>query len=570
MPLAMTKKAKDAKAVATVRRTPGKRAGWSLLHALPGHVLVALAALWRWLGPPRNETLLPYVRSRRVGRLGRTAIVLLTIVFCFVYGFAFGLFAPYLIGLFFIPPVIMVLLVIWALPDVKRAPIDLLEGLFLAFVLTMLLWPNYLAMSIPGLPRITFLRLVGTPMAVCLMVCISTSPIFREQLSAALKNSRLLWRTILLFASIQTISIVFSTEKGASINIYFNMLLSWYAVFFISSYIFSKRGMAQRFAFVIWGTAVALGLLGLWENHLQALPWAGHIPSFLKINDPIVEKILAGTSRGGGRHRVQGPFTTSLAMAEYLALTMPFLLHFMVGRFQPWVRFASVATIPLVVTATVLCQARTGLLGLAIAFIAFPMALAVLYARRYRHSMLAWMTLYLSPLAAFLAIVVALLIPAIRIRLLGGGAEQYSTNARYQQWHMGMPKILAHPWGYGVGRGGETVGYLTPEGFPSIDSYPLRLVVEYGVIGIAVYYAYALAALFYVGRNTWKGDPDHNHATLYIACGVCVLAFTAMQINFAQEDNQSVMFIVYGMIVGLQFVGRRATAGAPAVARSSH
>ena len=40
---------------------------------------------------------------------------------------------------------------------------------------------------------------------------------------------------------------------------------------------------------------------------------------------------------------------------------------------------------------------------------------------------------------------------------------------------MAFPKILHHPWGYGAGRSGPTLGFFSPSGQMTVDSYYIRL-----------------------------------------------------------------------------------------------
>ena len=83
--------------------------------------------------------------------------------FCFFYGAAYSIFAPYYVIAFFIPPAVLTLLVIWVLPDLEP-PVRTMEWLFFAFFVALVTWPDYLAVALPGLPWITIARLTCYPL----------------------------------------------------------------------------------------------------------------------------------------------------------------------------------------------------------------------------------------------------------------------------------------------------------------------------------------------------------------------------------------------------------------------
>src|ERR1700748_1026945 len=102
--------------------------------------------------------LAPYHSLRRNWLRKITGLTCL-MLFCLIYGFFFSVFAPAYFVLFAAPPAILMLLVIWALPDLDWAPTRQLEWAFYATFIALIVWPNYLAIALPGLPWITLVRL---------------------------------------------------------------------------------------------------------------------------------------------------------------------------------------------------------------------------------------------------------------------------------------------------------------------------------------------------------------------------------------------------------------------------
>src|SRR3546814_4442316 len=56
--------------------------------------------------------------------------------------------------------------------------------------------------------------------------------------------------------------------------------------------------------------------------------------------------------------------------------------------------------------------------------------------------------------------------------------------------------ILKNPWGFGADQGAAALGYLTPAGEITLDSYYLTIGLDYGVAGFIAFYGMLLAAIY--------------------------------------------------------------------------
>jgi hypothetical protein len=515
--------------------------------------------IWLFRAKPDRSIISKYYRlppfeSRfKVSPIGKFSAVIVFLLFSFIYGSAFALFFPYFMYPLVIPLVFLAALVLWALPESAKSPQGWIEPLLVAFLVGLVMWPNYLALAIPGIPRITILRLVGVPLALCLLLCLSVSSVFRIAVYDSIKSVRSVAVTIFSFFAIQIISVAWSANKGFSVNLLLNIVISWIFIYLSSIYVTRRRGAAERIAAYICVMAVILVFIGVWEEKLNHLPWLGHIPSFLQINDPTVERILAGTARQGKGHRIQATFSTSLSLAEYFALSVPFFLHFAATKYRNFTRILAAVSLPLVIIATVLTQARTGLLGITISILLYPVVSAYIYWRNHKSSFAASALVLASPLVIVFGMAAAIIVPGIRIRLLGGGAESYSNDARKVQMSMGIPKILHHPWGYGVGQGAETLGFTNAAGMLTIDSYPLLLALEYGVFGLILWFLiYLFAFSESIRAILVEGDYESDREyKLLIPIAIALIGFVAMKVNLAQEDNEPVVYLLLGLMTSL-------------------
>jgi len=480
-------------------------------------------------------------------------LVSLLLLFCLIYGFAFAILAPFIVVPFAIPPMILVLLVIWAMPDAV-APVRVMAFFFFAFFIGMMIWPNYLSIALPGLPWISVKRLTVFPLVLLLLYSVSVSQEFKKTLGSALKSVPIIWKAITALAVIETASVVLSNDLPFSLSKLIVAQTEWTAIFFVSCYVFLKPGLPTRWLFCMWAAAAWVCAIGIWEYRIGYVPWRDHIPSIFQIDDPAVQRALAGSQRSAlGTHRVQSVFTTSLGLSEFLALTIPFVMHFVRSEFNWKLRFAALVSIPTFVFVIVVSQSRLGLVGTLVSLLAFIFIWA--YRRRIADKNNPFWTgvLVAYPIIASLIVASTFFVGRIHARVWGNGPQQFSDQSRIEQWKLGIPKILTHPWGYGIGKGNESLGFQDLGGFGTIDSYYLLIALEYGVIGFVIYYGLIFFALYLAGKRAVSPEPLQGENALLIPIGIVLANFIVIKSVFAQSDNHPIIFMVLGMLAALLY-----------------
>jgi hypothetical protein len=489
--------------------------------------------------PPRSRVYLGYAT------LGFWALL---------YGLFYAFFAPYFILAFAVPLVVLAALTIWALPSNLTQTLDRpMRVLFYTFLCVLIVWPNYLAVAIPGLPWITLVRLVAVPLLFVFLICLSTSQAVRSALSQVIKSSRIVVILYIGFVLIQTLSIGLSPEIGGSFDLYVTAQTTWTSIFFISMLVFSKPGRIEPWAAFLWGAAVVVAVLGVWEYKLGHVVWAGHVPSFLKIKNPDVQRIMQGQMRAyTGIYRVQSTFTTSLGLGEFIAYALPFILYFAIENYPRIVRFLAAAMVPPLFFVVLISGSRAGMIGFLLTLLAYGLAWGAIRWRRVRGGLLGPAVVWAYPTFVVLFYTATLFIGRLHRMVWGGGETAASTDARRVQYQMGWPKILSHPWGYGIGRGAINLGYLEPNGFLSIDTYYLAVALDYGVLGFILYYGAFLFAIGGAAKSVLVPfDQRNREAGFLLPAGICLINFVVIKSVFAQQDNHPMVFMVLGMTLAL-------------------
>jgi hypothetical protein len=497
-------------------------------------------------------------------RAARIAILAVVTVFCFFYGLMFAAFAPGLLLPLLAPVVLLAGLVVWALPVARTAPTRSVEALFFAFLIALVAWPNYLALSLPGLPWITMQRLAGGPLVLLFLICVSTSKSFRDELGAVLRAAPAVWRLVTAFAVITLISIAFSHNKGASIDKFVTAQLTWTAIFFIACFVFSRPGRVDLWAKAIWILALAVGAVAIYERHIRQIPWAGHIPGFLAIEDPNVAAILdpmSSVRSFSNIYRPRSTFVDSIGLAEYNTLVFPFLFHFAIQPYKLTTRFAAALTIPFLLYVTLLTNARSGILGFLISGMLYALYWGCVQWRTRRESYVGPLLVMAYPVFGAVLFGATFVVGRLHKAVWGSGAQVASTAARKIQVRLGIPKILHNPFGYGIGQGAPTLGFHAPDGTLTIDNYWLAVALEYGVIGFLVFYGMFIFAGYLAAYDAVFSDGHSRETTFLAPAAISLAGFVVVKAVYSEMGNHPIAFMILGMIVALLYRSHQRTAG---------
>lgn len=437
-------------------------------------------------------------------------------------------------------------LVLWLLPEVPGTPIRTLSILLFAFLIGLLVWPDYLALTLPGMPWITMIRLTGVPLMLVLIVTLSMSPVVRRRVVDVLNAGKIVWISMAVMIAVTLLNIPVAFLPTQALNRFLVAQMAWTSVFFAACIVLYPQGRATLLVRVLWGITVVVCVIGVLEARKRGVLWAGHIPSFLQIEDEAVQRFLAGTSRAAsGIYRVQSKFTTSLGFAEFMALTMPFMLHLVVQS-RKWItRIAAVLTILIMLYCIKATDSRLAVLGVLISVGLYLLFWAYRTWRASPKNLVAMAVLVAYPVMFMLAIASSFTVDAVRIRVWGGGAAQYSTEARKIQYGLGVPKVIQRPWGWGMGSGGRVLGYIDNNGLASIDSYYLSAALEYGVIGLIAFFTMTIGVIYLLARAL---PYAHDSETELIGpLLISMVNFLIIKSVLSAQENHSYVYILLGM-----------------------
>ena len=492
----------------------------------------------------------PYARPGYWHRHRRLAFTLLGF-FAFFYGAFFALVAPYLLVQMAVPLVLLLLIVIWFLPERRAVPVKLMEWLFFAFLVALLFWPDYLALAPPGFPWITAIRLVMAPLALVFLISLSQSAQFRGELKERLNAAPWVWRLVIAFALLAAVSCAWSNSFSGTLSWLIVSSLNWAMIFFIACFVFSRPGRIDVLCAILWSAAIFVSVIGLLEARRQQVLWAGHIPSFLKIENPVIQEILSGSVRPGGPYRVQSKFTTPLGLAEFLSATLPFILFIVADSKKFLVKLLASGSVLIIIYVILSTDTRLGKIGMVLSGAAFIMFAAIQKWRFDRKSIIAPLALMGTPVAGLVIFVASFFVGRVRKFFWGTGMQTVSTEARYDQINLAVPKILAQPWGYGLNQGAGELNYRSPSGQLTIDNYYLSMILDLGIPGIIIYFGIFAVAIFVAIRLIVRVQRMDRDIFLLGVCTIVLIEFLVIKSVFSQMENHPLFFAVLGAVVAL-------------------
>jgi hypothetical protein len=507
----------------------------------------------RSLADYSDRALLAQYRKAASSKKWRYGLYALLGILALTWGLAFALTAPFQVMPMIAPLVIVAFLIIWVLPSGSYAPTGAMEPLLLAFLAALVLWPNYIAVALPHMPWLTLLRIIVTPMIIILLVSLSVSARFRRQLGGTINTDPVLWRMLLAFVLLQTFSLALTKDPGLSLNRYFVAQTNQTAIFVVSCFVFTAPGFTERWVRMLLLLAYVACFFGLWENAIAALPWAGHIPPLFKVDGDLVDHVLAGAARSAiGVHRVQSVATTPLGLAELLGLTAPFAVHLMIERRPLVIRLLAAAYLPLALYLILLADSRLGIVALIGAILFYILIWGALQWRRNKDSLLAPALVMVYPAIFTSVILASFFVGKLRNKVWGSGGAQASTDAREAQWKLATPKILTHPLGHGIGQSAGAVGFRSPNGMGTLDSYYITILMDFGVIGFVLFFGLFIRAAWMGGKVVVTLRP-RGELTMLLPLVVSLMIFVVIKSVFSQAANHPLVFMMLGAVVALTY-----------------
>ena len=474
-----------------------------------------------------------------------------------IYGLISVIMPIQLLTIMLTPFFVCVAIILWMLPNIGGVQANRIQSLLVAFVGFSIAWPNYLAFNLPGLPWITPTRVTLFWLVAVFVLNFSTSREMRQEIRDAVsvmpRHMKIFWA----FWFATTFALIFSGRFTVTINRYVNNQIYWTMIFFVTVLAATRPGFTMRVAkMLLWSTIIVL-IYTLYEAKSQRVFWIDHLPSFLKIDPEVIEGVMEAQARAGTeRYRVRGPYIIALYFSEFLTMAFPFFVHATAHarRFIPFLALAA-ATFGLMVLMY-FTDARSAIVGMLVVFSVYPLFIAAQLLAKKNRSIVGSAIVYGYPAIMIMLAFIIVFWRRAHVMVLGGGQHQSSSDARDQQWAMAWPKLASHPFGYGTGYGNEVLGYVTPSGKGTVDSYYLTVMLDSGYLALPLFILLFLVPA-YVAFLYFR-DAKSDETKLLAPFSLALINFTIVKGVLSTEHTMPLAFIFSGCITGLVWQSQRA------------
>jgi hypothetical protein len=502
----------------------------------------------------RDRILPPYTRRVEDTRqqVSRVAIIGILVLVAMLMGFLLAILPPQLVTIPMIPLFVLLGLMMWMAPDVDLQVDQTVRKLFIVFLVLIMLWPDYIAFAAAGIGWLSPTRIIYLIAFVVSVAGICTSSRIRSHILDMMNNVKPIWWLFIAFFALQAL-LAFVTREFPS-RLFFVQFF-WYYMFIIAAWVFSQEGTVRRLYQIILVALVIQAFFAFQEPAAGGPIWGPYVPDFLRGGDPeFFYRIVTGRNRAGLEGiRVKAIYTASLTYAEFLALAIPFVLHAVLYARKVWWQFAALGIFVMIFFLADLNQQRTAYIGIIFGLLLTVGAFGV---RRYfqhkqNRDLIGPAVISMYPIFGLMTALSILFVPRIRRLTLGGGEHKPSDNAREAQWDIAINKLQQNPLGYGPFQTGEVVNYRNLAGSLTIDSYPINLLIDYGILGFVLFTAFfvgcaVIALITYIRAET---EEEALAGPIAVALAIFLLVKTVL----SQTDNHDLVFAMAGAAVALYY-----------------
>jgi O-Antigen ligase len=452
-------------------------------------------------------------------------------------------------------PVIVGLVLLWALPDLQTVPTRSVGALLPIVLVVDLCVPSYYAIAGTGLPWISIRRIATLPLIVCVCLVVAGSREARARIAKRLAAAKPISACVIGYLVVMTLAIITSSAPVGSVSYTVDAVLIWYVPFVTIIYLASDERDVDKFIKVIGWCSVFISICGFVEWILQRNIFIDILPApiFNALMESSVAFANVATSKfRSGEYHAPSVFNNPLPFGQFEVMIIPFGYYLLIHRSRLPDRGLGFLVVASGLLGVITSGARGAFVSLISATTAI-IALWVLRTIRFRPWSLAPALVSVGASAGFTCLIILIFTWArLYNRVIGGHyGEQQSTQARWDEWAMALPHIFANPLtGHGPGDGADVVGYFTPGAdFPTLDSLPISLLVETGLPGFLFFYGSVLFAIALGAREYLRDPSDRGALAGGLSCSL--IAFVVNSLVLSAIENFTLLFLFLGLAVAV-------------------
>jgi O-antigen ligase len=443
------------------------------------------------------------------------------------------------------------LVLLWVMPDLPLVSPGLIRKAFFVMLITDLIIPFYYAIQFSGLPWISARRLATFTLVAPFLVAVAASSEVRRQIMERVRASLLIFLCATGFLAVAALSVFTSINPTESTSFFTDAILSWYVPFFAMIYIARDRNDIVFLLKIISLCAIFNTTAGVVEFFLRHRFFVDIFPQGMLAtmieNNPTLANLLPNAQDfRNGLFRASSTFVTPLAFGEFQIIVIPIGLFFLLHRELLFERALGAAVAFGGIIGIFCSGSRGGFVGVLVSVAVFVAFYSIRKATSSRGSLVPAIVAVLGVLGFGCIIVAIMSFHTLHDMVLGGAAQQSSTDSRYLQWAAAMQFIKSNPiTGHGFALGGLIIG------LGQIDSYILSLLVETGVLGLVFFLGLLVLPVWYGLRNYLSDTSESGALAGALACSF--VGFIMNRLVLSQKENHMLIFSLLALVIVLNY-----------------
>lgn len=431
--------------------------------------------------------------------------------------------------------------IFWLLPPPSERFVSVVAGVFVVFVFSMVVWPRYALIRVPGLPGISFSRAVQLVVLLGWFYVFLRSDEIRARLVRRVGSFWYVFVAIgvlILFkiASVFVSELPFASAKGVA-----NELVSVYIPLLMTlSFVRDERDL-RKVCQILLVAGVVVAVLGVYEARV------GHNLFFgiLDVDSDYLQQVLRDKIRAGA-YRIQSTFSHPLTFSEFLAFSTPPIFFALFYKGFGWLRgLFYVGYSMLVVYVVVKSGSRSGLGGI---LVAQASVIGVVFLRgliQRKSVFLAGFSMIGIIAGTALALIALYFISDI---LIGRTTSEFNSGmVRLAMWKHGLNLAMESPvWGFGQDTAAEVLGFVGSGGVLTIDSYFLSVLLESGFVSLLCFVSILIVA-FALSVRALRHEGEA--ALLCSLLGGSVIVFGLVKAVLSLSHNHGIFMVVVGCLM---------------------
>jgi len=441
-------------------------------------------------------------------------------------------------------------LLLWVMPEAPLVYPALIRKTFYVMLVVNLCVPYYYTVQFGDLPWISARRIVAFALIMPFLLAVASSSEVRRRIASRLLASSLILICAVGYLVMAILSIPESLLPGESLSALVDSLLTWYLPFVAMIYLIRDENDIVLVLKVICFCALLNSALGVLEFRFEHRFLVDVFPksmlASLAESNPMLQSLVDGTaSYRNGIFRATSTFLVPLSFGEFEIIVIPIALFFAMHRQNFFERCLGWTVAISGIVGILVSGSRGAYVGFLVSMATFVAIWAIRKALNHRTSLAPALVGAMGAISSVIVFALILFWPRAHNMVLGGGAEQMSTQARWDQWRAALPLIESNPiTGHGFVTGGFDIA-------SSIDSYVISLLVETGVPGLVFFAGIVCLPIWYGVRGYLTDLSESGAIGGTLACSF--IAFTLYRLVLSERENHFLIYCLLGIVVVLNY-----------------